>query len=152
MSDYIRWLRERVGPDLIQLNFAAACILNQDRVLLQRRSDDGTWCFPGGAIDLDESAHDAVVREVREETGLIVRVDALQGVYTRYRHVYPHGDIVQPIAMFFRCTAVGGTLDDSDPETLELRYWPITDIPPLPSPQHRDALDDLRANRLGVYR
>jgi hypothetical protein len=38
MPNYIRWLRERVGPDPIQLNFAAACIQDGDRILLQLRA------------------------------------------------------------------------------------------------------------------
>ncbi|WP_431962208.1 NUDIX domain-containing protein [Nocardia sp. bgisy134] len=69
MADYIRWLRERVGHDHIQLAYAAACVVADGRVLMQRRSDDGQWGLPGGAIELGESAASAVVREVAEETG-----------------------------------------------------------------------------------
>ncbi|MGV9822290.1 NUDIX domain-containing protein [Nocardia xishanensis] len=64
MADYIRWLRERVGHDHIQLAYAAACVVSDGRVLMQRRSDDGRWGLPGGAIELGESAASAVVREV----------------------------------------------------------------------------------------
>ena len=40
-------------------------------VLLEERSDDGFFDFPGGSIDLKESAEDAAKRELYEETGLI---------------------------------------------------------------------------------
>jgi ADP-ribose pyrophosphatase YjhB (NUDIX family) len=47
------------------------------RLLLVRRGnepDRGTWSLPGGRVEPGESAEDAVVRETREETGLVVRV------------------------------------------------------------------------------
>jgi len=152
MADYIKWLRQRVGQDPIQLNFAAACVVQDGQVLLQRRSDDGSWGFPGGAIELGESAEEAALREVAEETGLQVRVDALLGIYTKYRHVYPNGDVAQPMTTFFRCVPLGGRLHPVDGETLDLRYFPLSATPPLMNPQHDDALADLQANRHGVFR
>jgi len=152
MPNYIRWLRERVGPDLIQLNFAAAAIADGERVLLQRRADHDAWGFPGGAIELGESAEEAAIREVREETGLIVRVTGLLGVYTKYEQVYPNGDAAQPITVFFRCTRVGGHLRVDGGETRALRYFGPQELPELFSRQHRDALADLTAGRSGVFR
>ena len=52
----------------------AAIIKNdEDKILLTRRNVEpfkGQWCLPGGHIDVDEKALDAVIREVKEETGL----------------------------------------------------------------------------------
>jgi mutator protein MutT len=141
-----------VGPDPVLLNFAAACVVRDGAVLLQRRSDDGRWAFPGGALELGESAEEAVVREVAEETGVPVRVRSLLGVYTKYRHVYPNGDVAQPITVFFRCVPIGGPVSGGDGETLEWRYLPLSEVPALMNRQHDDALADLRADRHGVYR
>ncbi|UUY52314.1 NUDIX domain-containing protein (plasmid) [Streptomyces yangpuensis] len=152
MSNYIGWIRSQVGNSLIQLNFAAACVVTDGKVLLQRRGDDGAWGFPGGAIELGESAAEAAVRETEEETGLQVCVDTLLGVYTKYRHAYPNGDAVQPITVFFRCSVVGGQLDVKDAETLELQYFPLSQVPPLTNSQHQDALSDLRLGRHSVFR
>ncbi|MFE9797208.1 NUDIX hydrolase [Streptomyces goshikiensis] len=152
MPDYIGWIRSQVGNSLIQLNFAAACVVTEEGVLLQRRGDDGTWGLPGGAIELGESAAEAAVRETEEETGLKVRVDTLLGVYSKYRHTYPNGDVVQPITMFFRCSVAGGQLGGKDGETLDLRYFPLSQVPPLTNAQHQDALYDLREGRHGVFR
>jgi ADP-ribose pyrophosphatase YjhB (NUDIX family) len=152
LPDYIRWLRQRVGPEPVQLNFAAACVLQDGEVLLQRRSDDGKWGLPGGAMELGESAEEAALREVAEETGLQIRVDALLGVYTKYRHVYPNGDVAQPVTVFFRCSPVGGELRSTDNETKDVKYFSLSSIPPLMSRQHDDAINDLRANRYGVFR
>lgn len=53
---------------------AAIISRNQSEVLLALRNTEpykGFWCLPGGHIDQYEDAHDAVIREVKEETGLI---------------------------------------------------------------------------------
>ena len=55
---------------------------DQGRLLMVRRGHApaaGTWSVPGGRVEPGESDADAVVREVREETGLEVRPDALVG-------------------------------------------------------------------------
>ena len=63
---------------------AEAVIFDSDgRLLLQKRTDDGTWCFPCGYTDPDESPAETSVRETREETGLTVEVDELAGIHTR---------------------------------------------------------------------
>ena len=152
MVDYIRWLREHVGHAPVQLNFVAGCVVTGDQVLLQRRADDGTWGFPGGAIELGESAERALVREIAEETGLQIRVRGVLGVYTEYWHVYPNGDVAQPITIFFRCTPIGGMLSTADSETLDLRLFSLNEHPSLMNCQHEDAWADLRAGRQGIVR
>ena len=71
---------------------AVAAVLRDDtgRVLLVKRGnepDRGAWSLPGGRIEADELPIDAVIREMREETGLTVDVDGLLGQVER-----PHPD------------------------------------------------------------
>lgn len=146
-------MRSQLGSQPIQLNFAAGCIVDTDgRILLHRRSDDGKWGVPGGALEYGETAHDAVVREVKEETGLVVEVADLLGVYTGYEHVYPNGDVTQPICVYFRCRTHGDGTPVAGDETLDVGYFDLNELPELSSVQHKDALDDLAAGRSGVYR
>jgi 8-oxo-dGTP diphosphatase len=62
---------------------AAAAIAFDDerRVLLMKRSDDHRWEPPGGAVEEKEHPEAALIREVREETGVDIEIDALTGVY-----------------------------------------------------------------------
>lgn len=87
----------------------------QGRLLLIRRGTEpgrGRWSLPGGRCEPGETAAEAAVREVREETGLVVRAGALVGRVERPGlgdTVYVIDDVA--------CTPVGGTLaagDDAD--------------------------------------
>jgi len=49
-------------------------VIEAGRVVLTRREDLGIWCLPGGGVDAGESVAHAAIREVREETGLDVRL------------------------------------------------------------------------------
>jgi 8-oxo-dGTP pyrophosphatase MutT (NUDIX family) len=135
MPEYFIRLRERVGNDLLLSPAAAACIRDpQGRILLVRRSDgENLWGFPGGMIEPDERADEAVIRETLEETGLKVEPTALIGVYTgpEYRFTYPNGDRAQPVVIFFECRVTGGELRPDQEESRELRFFGPGDELPL---------------------
>lgn len=75
---------------------------NHGHVLLIRRRDNQHWEPPGGVLELGETIHDGLRREICEETGLQVEPDALTGVYKNM----PRGII----ALVFRCKITGGQL------------------------------------------
>ncbi len=154
MSDYIKWLREKVGRDLIFLNFAGGWIENsKGEVLLQKRSAaEEIWGFPGGAMELGESAAETALREIREETGLTVKVDSLIGVYTNYFDSYPNGDKAQTILFFFRCSVIGGNLLVDQKETFDLAFFDPKNMPELFNRQHQDMLVDALSQRQGIFR
>ena len=65
---------------------ASAVVLKDGLVLLTLRANEpgrGYWSFPGGVVNLGETAEGAAIREVWEETGIEVRVMRLLGVYDR---------------------------------------------------------------------
>lgn len=74
-------------------------LADDGRVLLMRHPERG-WEQPGGAIERNEDAVGALVREVREETGHLVEVTSFVGMY------FDHNQ--QTIVLNFRCRPVGG--------------------------------------------
>jgi mutator protein MutT len=135
ISTYLKNLRQRVGHELVLMPVAAAIVRDEGgRILLQRRSDNGMWSLPGGAIDPGEAPAQAVVREVYEETGLRVRPLSLAGVYggpNGFRHTYVGGDVTENTVIVFECQRLGGELAALDGESLELRYFAVQDMPEL---------------------
>jgi len=123
------------------------------RILLQQRSDNGWWGLPGGSVEINESVQDAIVREVREETGLAVEVVRLVGVYSdpNIQIVrYPDGNIVHYISTFFACRILGGTLQTCA-ETLALKFFDPANLPDDLVPMHRIRIQDALANRPAAF-
>lgn len=153
MPDYIKWIRSKVGNEMVILNFANACIINdQNKILVQRRRQENAWGLPGGSFELGESAHEALRREIKEETGLEINIEKLLGVYTKYFHTYPNGDKTQSIVMTFICRVTGGELQSENAETLELAYMAPENMPPLLFDDNRDAIQDYINGNFGVVR
>jgi 8-oxo-dGTP pyrophosphatase MutT (NUDIX family) len=99
-------------------------------ILLIRRTDNNNWALPGGAIDLGESTTQAAIRETQEETGIIVEIIGLVGIYTNPRHVihYTSNDEVrQEFSIVLTGRPISGRPTPSD-ESSEVRWVPAADI------------------------
>ncbi|MBI4840858.1 MAG: NUDIX domain-containing protein [candidate division NC10 bacterium] len=132
----------------------AAIISNgEGKILLQRRSDNGLWGLPGGSVEIGESVRDAIVREVREETGLTVEVVRLIGVYSdpKVQVVrYPDGNVVHYISSVFACRILAGTLQTCD-ETLDLQFFDPGQLPEDLVPMHRIRIRDWMTNSPSAF-
>ena len=101
----------------------------RQKILLTRRSDNGRWCLPGGHMEAGESAAEACIREVEEETGLQVQIRRLIGVYSSPHMLltYADGNRYQMVALCFEAEVQGGQLALSD-ETTEAGYFTPVEI------------------------
>ena len=102
---------------------------NREKILLIQRSDNGRWSMPGGGMDPGESAEEACVRETFEETGLVVRVIKLVGIYTSPDVIieYKDGNRWQSVGFNFEVVVTGGELSTNE-ETIDLGYFPINSL------------------------
>jgi 8-oxo-dGTP diphosphatase len=104
-------LMQREFP-LSPLLGVGAVIVDRGRVLLVRRGTEplrGHWSLPGGLIEVGEALTDGLIREVREETGLIVEPVGLIELIDR---IHREGDRVRYhyVIADYLCTVVGGEL------------------------------------------
>jgi ADP-ribose pyrophosphatase YjhB (NUDIX family) len=110
-----------------------AVIVEENRVLLIRRGQPpllGEWSLPGGVLECGETLREAVAREAREETGLLVETAEMLGVYERVirddeRRVRYHYVLVD-----FLCRPVGGDLKAGS-DAADVRWFTREELPAL---------------------
>ncbi len=108
---WIRSGRPRPSKPVRPAVSSGAAVFNAEgRILLLRRADEGLWCLPKGTQEPGESLHETALREVREETGLTVRLLApLKEV--RYGFYSPSDDTnVDKRVAYFLAERTGGRL------------------------------------------
>lgn len=101
-----------------QPTIAAAIITDAGKVLLvKRRVSEGqlSWQFPAGAVEEGETVEAAAVREVREETGLIVETEKILG-----ERVHP---ATGRNMVYVACRVVEGNASVTDEEELSELAW-----------------------------
>lgn len=155
-DDYVEWLRSKVGHETVILNAAVAVIVNTDGYVLFIRRGDFTseqlWALPGGMMEINESAEEAVRREIKEETGLEITTADFLGAYTDNNVVsYPNGDKCKVILFVFICKASGILKADGD-ESLEVKYFDPKNPPKLFREYHKTVLDDFIYGKYGIIR
>lgn len=98
----------------------AAVISNDDgKILLVCRGENpgrGLWGLPGGYVEIDETLGAALDREIREETGLVVQVDSLIGVWSFYHD----SKQLSGASIIYRARLNGGVLEVGSDSTAAL--------------------------------
>lgn len=126
-------------PALPKLGTCAVIFDECGRIVLERRSDCGWWCLPGGRLDGGETLAGAAAREAREETGLDIEITGFLGIFSdpRRRTVrYPdNGDLRQLVDAVVIARPAGGKLAAS-PESVDLQWFspdslPLNTVPPV---------------------
>ena len=108
------------------------------KVLLVKRvfpPSAGEWCLPGGIMERNETCEECVVRELREESGLIGKVKSLIGVYST-----PQRDVRQTVAVGFLVEEVGGQFATSE-ETSAVEFFELNALPKIAF-DHAQVIED----------
>jgi ADP-ribose pyrophosphatase YjhB (NUDIX family) len=100
-------------------------VVRDGRVLFVRRNyepNKGTWTLPGGYVEHTETLDEAVIRELREETGLEVVVNGVVAVRTRWN------DEGGGVLVVFRCEVVSGEARADDYEITAAEFFDADQI------------------------
>lgn len=109
-----------VNPRLV---VTAIPVTDTGEVILLRRGIEpgrGSWAQPGGFLEVDETIHEAAIRETHEETGLLVEPGDIVGLYSRLEAAI--------VVIAFEARVVGGE-PRLNPEALEITPFAPPDIP-----------------------
>ena len=110
-----------------------AVIVEQNRVLLIRRGQPpllGEWSLPGGVLECGETLREAVAREAREETGLVVETDEMLGVYERVIRDDEGRVRYHYVLIDFLCRPVSGDLNAGS-DAADVRWFTRDELPAL---------------------
>ena len=126
---YVSEIRKYIGHSPIILTAAMCIIYDKEKgILFEKRSDNGMWCVPGGAVELGESLEQALSREVKEETSLDISNPKLFAVAANVHMIYPNKDEVYYTDVVYEVNEYTGTLKH-DEESTELKWFKINELP-----------------------
>ena len=108
----------------LQLTVACAVVNERGELLLSLREDMRFWNLPGGHLDEGETLAQAAVREVFEETGILVAIDRAVGLY-----FWPG---FRQVTTLFSGRVAGGDLLPRTEESAENRFFPSDRLPEMP--------------------
>jgi 8-oxo-dGTP diphosphatase len=112
---------------------AYGIVIKDDKVLLSRQFGD-SYDLPGGGVDLGEELEAAVIREVKEETGIDVTNPINLGAENSFFHS-AHGNkkSYHAILLYYICTYQGGELSTDGFDEYEKQYVEMAEWVPLSS-------------------
>jgi 8-oxo-dGTP pyrophosphatase MutT (NUDIX family) len=138
-DSYLGWLRQAVGHELVLMPGAIVFLQRDDgKVLLTKRTDDGSWCAPAGAAEPGGSFARTAVDELVEETGVevaehdLVPFGCLSEADAHTIH-YPNGDVTHCFALCFLATSWRGEPIPNKDEAVEAGFF---DPKAPPQPLH----------------
>lgn len=133
---YISELRKYIGHQpLINIGATIIVLNDENEILLNLRSDTGTWGIIGGGMELGEGLEETAARELWEETGLKAErfelLDVLSGKELFFR--YPNGDETYTVIVLYKAVGVSGVPRINDDESRCLKYFSVNALPELES-------------------
>ena len=127
--------QERDGYQTPKVDIRAVVFNESGEILMVKEKVDGYWSLPGGWADVGYTPAEVAVKEVQEETGLVVKTVRLLAVLDKRNHPHPpEGWYVYKI--FILCEKIGGEIAKNTTETSDIQYFSLEKLPPLSEPRN----------------
>ena len=111
-------------------------VIREGKVLLVKETIDDCWSMPGGWADVGYTPKEIAVKEVFEESGLVVAAGRLLAVLDKKCHNHPP-DINYVYKIFIHCNEVEGE-PTPGMETSEVGFFGLDKLPPLSTPRNTE--------------
>jgi ADP-ribose pyrophosphatase YjhB (NUDIX family) len=141
------------GPEIL-LGVGVVVFNETGWMLLEKRNDCGWWGRPGGRIEPGESIADTAVREVRAESGLMIKIVRLMGNYSELAErivSFDNGDVRHRIDVIVEAKIISGKLACSQ-ESEKLQFFEAASLPAEICPPAIAPLEDYTNGRIGMIR
>lgn len=145
--DNERYIRSLVGHIPMHRSVAVLVIYKDNKVLLQKRSDNGTWALHGGGMELGELYIDTLKREIKEELNIEPINPKLMGIFSgkKMYHKYEKSqDEVYVLSHAFICEEYNGEIEFKDGEVNKLQWFDIDNLPDNIFHLNKPILDNLK--------
>ncbi len=129
---------------------------SKEHILMLKRADSGNWTLPGGTLELNESLTDCAIREVKEETGLNIKIVDIIGTYTNpnVRTEYSDGEVRREFTIVYYgvCTDNDVKIDEESTEYNWIKFEDVKNYPIATSQITRiqDVIDFLKTGKLNM--
>lgn len=143
MTGYVMRLREVWGSQPLVIAGATTLIFDdQQRILLQQRSDNRAWALPGGSLEPGETLEQTACRETREEVGLTLTRLSFFRMFSGpdFYYVYPNGDQAYNLIAAFVAHDWSGALRADADEVLDLKFFALDALPAPLSPPDAEVI------------
>jgi 8-oxo-dGTP pyrophosphatase MutT (NUDIX family) len=142
IPEFVVDLRRHVGTAELWMPAVTAVVRRGDELLMVQRADNRRWTPVTGIMDPGEEPAVTAVREAREEACVEIRVDRLASVAAGpdNRVTHANGDLSSFLDLTFACTWLHGGARVGDDESVDVRWWPVADLPEM-TPTMRARVD-----------
>ena len=134
----------KIGKDYIGVGVGAFIVNENNEVLLHKRAvpaEKDHWCIPGGRLEMFEKLEDAVIREVKEEIDVDVKIERIMGVCD---HII-EAEKAHWVAMSYLCKITNGEPKIMEPDKAsEMRWFKLDNLPDKLTITTKKAVEDYK--------
>ncbi len=134
----------KIGKDYIGVSVGAFIVNENNEVLLHKRAvpaEKDHWCIPGGRLEMFEKLEDAVIREVKEEIDVDVKIERIMGVCD---HII-ETEKAHWVAMSYLCKITNGEPKIMEPDKAsEMKWFKLDNLPDKLTITTKKAVEDYK--------